>query len=332
MTTEFRSEFHTDDNRPYYSYGAYCRLIFGRPMQKLPVAAGFTCPNRDGSKGTGGCTFCRNDAFTPGYCDARLPIGRQLDAAISFYQRRIRPETGFLAYFQPFSNTHAPLERLERLYNEALSHPQINGLVIATRPDCVDKQKLDFLAELARHIYLCIEYGLESTSDATLQAINRGHDFETARKAVEETARRGIPVGGHFILGLPDETGEMLLDRVRIINSLPLTTVKFHQLQILAGPPMAALYEQQPRRFPQWTPESYVDLLAEMVRRLRPDIVLERIVNQVPPRFLTQKAWGGLRSGELWRLLEKRLREKGAHQGDFLYLCTGDSPRGSLRR
>lgn len=321
MTTEFQSEFHTDDNRPYYSYGAYCRSIFGRPMQKLPVSAGFTCPNRDGTKGSGGCSFCLNEAFTPNYCDPRQPIGRQIDTAISFYKRRLRPGTGFLAYFQPFSNTYAPLERLERLYNEALSHPQIDGLVIATRPDCVDKQKLDFLAELARHTYICIEYGIESTSDDTLQTINRGHDFETARKAVEETARRGITVGGHFILGLPDETDDMLLDRTAIINSLPLTTVKFHQLQLLDGTRMATLHDEHPERFRDWGPDAYIDLLAAIVRRLRPDIVVERIANQTPPRFGRRKSWNNLRCGDLWQMLEKRLREKDAHQGDFLYLC-----------
>lgn len=327
MTTESRSEFHTDDNRPYYSYGAYCRFIFGRQMQKLPVSAGFTCPNRDGTKGTGGCTFCRNDAFTPSYCDARQPIGRQLDAAISFYQRRIRPETGFLAYFQPFSNTYAPLEELERRYAEALAHPHIEGLVIATRPDCVDERKLDFLAELAQQTYICIEYGIESTSDAALRAVNRGHDFAAARRAVEQTARRGITVGGHFILGLPDEPDETLLDRVRTINSLPLTTVKFHQLQILDGTRMAALYDDHPERFRHWSAETYIELLAEMLRRLRPDIVVERIVNQTPPRFRSRGSWSNLRSGDLWRMLEKRLLEKKAHQGDFLYLCNNVRPQ-----
>ena len=309
--------------RPYHSYAAYCRRTFGRPMQKLAVDGGFTCPNRDGTIGYGGCTFCSNEAFTPAYCDSGRSIRQQLDDAIAFYRRGFRPGTGFLVYFQSYSNTHAPLERLQALFGEALAYPNVAGIVVGTRPDCVDAAKLDYLADLARHAYVCIEYGIESTSDATLRTVNRGHDFAAARRAVEATAQRGIAVGAHFILGLPDERDAELIGQTEIINRLPLATVKFHQLQLLDGTQMADLFTARPERFRRWTPGQYIDLMAEILRRLRPDIAVERIVNQTPPRFRCDRPWGNLRGDALWRMLEKRLAEKDAYQGDFFLPLQG---------
>ncbi len=305
------------DARPYHSYAAYCRRTFGRPMQKLAVDGGFTCPNRDGTIGFGGCTFCSNEAFTPAYCDSGRSIRQQLDDAIAFYRRGFRSETGFLVYFQSYSNTHAPLERLRRLFEEALAYPGVAGIVVGTRPDCVDAVKLDYLADLSRRTYVCVEYGIESTSDATLRAIDRGHDFATAQRAVEATAARGIAAGAHFILGLPGESDAELIGQTEIINRLPLKTVKFHQLQLVEGTRMTDLYDAQPERFRRWTPDEYIDLMAEILRRLRPEIAVERIAGQTPPRIRCRRPWGGLRADALWRMLEKRLAEKTAHQGDF---------------
>ena len=305
------------DTRPYHCYAAYCRRTFGRSMQKLPVDGGFTCPNRDGTVGRGGCSFCSNEAFTPAYCDPRRTVRQQVDDAIAFHRRGFPAGTGFLVYFQSYSNTHAPLERLRQLYEEALACPGVAGIVVGTRPDCVDTAKLDYLAALARRAYVCVEYGIESTSDATLRAIDRGHDFAAARRAVEATAARGIAVGAHFILGLPGESDGELLDRTQTIDALPLTTVKFHQLQIVEGTRMADLYAARPELFRRWTPEEYIDLVTEIVRRLRPDIAVERIAGQTPPRIRCQRPWGNLRSDVLWRMLEKRLAEKNAYQGDF---------------
>lgn len=306
-----------DDARPYHSYAAYCRRTFGRPMQKLPVDGGFTCPNRDGTVGHGGCSFCSNETFTPAYCNPRHSVRRQLDDAIAFHRRGFPAGTGFLVYFQSYSNTYAPLERLERLFEEALAYPDVKGIVVGTRPDCVDAAKLDYLAELARRAYVCVEYGIESTSDATLRAVNRGHDFAAAQRAVEATAERGIAAGAHFILGLPDESEEELIDRTQIINALPLQTIKFHQLQIVDGTRMADLYAEHSERFRNWTADAYIDLVAEILRRLRPDIAVERIAGQTPPRIRCRRPWGNLRGDVLWRMLEKRLTEKNAHQGDF---------------
>ena len=305
------------DSRRYNSYAGYFRRLFGGRVQKLSVDAGFTCPNRDGTIAEGGCTFCVNGAFTPSYCTPAKSIGQQIDEGIEFHARRYRKASRYLVYFQSFTNTYAPLARLRELYGRALAHPAVAGIVVGTRPDCVDEEKLDFFAELARTHYVAIEYGIESTSDATLRAVNRGHDFAAAEWAVRMTAGRGLPVGAHFILGLPGESDEMLLAQTARINALPLTTVKFHQLQIFRGTAMAAQYDADPGRFRFWTVEEYVDLFAEILRRLRPDLVVERFASEAPPRYHYGPDWGLVRNEQLWALLEKRLEELDAWQGEL---------------
>ena len=299
------------DARPYH------RRTFGRPIQKLPVDGGFTCPNRDGTVGHGGCSFCSNEAFTPAYCDPRRTVRQQVDDAIAFHRRGFPAGTGFLVYFQSYSNTYAPLERLQRLFGEALACPGVAGIVVGTRPDCVDAAKLDYLADLARRTYVCVEYGIESTSDATLRTIDRGHDFAAARRAVEATAARGVAVGAHFILGLPDESDAELLDRTRIINALPLATVKFHQLQLVRGTALAAQYDAEPGRFRLRTSEEYLSLVVEVLRRLRPDMAVERIASEVPMGFHHLTQWHLTRVSTLWSLLEKRLTARNAYQGEI---------------
>ncbi len=255
------------DTRRFNSYAGYFRRLFGCRVQKLSVDAGFTCPNRDGTIGEGGCTFCNNGAFTPSYCMPSKSVGQQIAEGIEFHRNRYRSAQRYLVYFQAFSNTYAPLERLKRLYDEALAHPGVAGIVVGTRPDCVDERKLDYFAGLARDRYVALEYGIESTFDATLRAVNRGHDFACARRAVEMTAARGLHVGAHFILGLPGETDAMLLDQVERINALPLTTVKFHQLQVFRATPMAAEYDAAPERFRFWEPEESSNVSPRRLRR-----------------------------------------------------------------
>ena len=307
------------DERPFNSYAGYFRRTFGERVQKVAVNAGFTCPNRDGSISSGGCTFCNNGAFTPSYCQPSKSVTQQIEEGIEFHRNRYRTASRYLAYFQSFSNTYAPLERLRELYDEALAHPEVTGIVVGTRPDCVDSEKLDYFASLAheRGKYVTIEYGIESVNDRTLQAINRGHDFATARRAVEMTAERGLHVGAHFILGLPGESDEELISQTEIINSLPLTTIKFHQLQVFAGTAMAEQYDRNPEQFRFWEVDEYIDLFIEILRRLRSDIVVERFASEAPPRDPYGRNWGLIRNETLLAMLEKRLNERGAYQGEL---------------
>ena len=303
------------DDRPYNSYAAYFRRLFGSRMQKVAVNAGFTCPNRDGKVSTGGCTFCNNSAFTPSYCIPTKSVAQQIEEGIEFHRRRYRTASRYLAYFQSFSNTYAPLEILQDVYSQALDNPLVAGIVVGTRPDCIDEQKLDYFASLARTHYVALEYGIESTDDAVLASINRGHDYATAVRAVEMTAERGIHCGAHFILGLPGQSDEDLIAQTDKINALPLTTVKFHQLQVFRGTAMAEQYDNNPEQFRFWTVDEYIELFSEILSRLRPDIVVERFASEAPPRYHYGRNWGLVRNETLWTMLEKRLLEKNIYQG-----------------
>ena len=247
------------DDRRFNSYSGYFRRLLGARVQKVAVNAGFGCPNRDGSIGRGGCTFCNNEAFTPSYCTPDKSITRQIEEGIEFHRNRYREAGRYLAYFQSYSNTYAPLSHLREVYDEALSHPDIAGIIVGTRPDCVDEEKLGYFASLARDRYVAIEYGVESTFDSTLAAINRGHDFACARRAIEMTAALGIHCGAHFILGLPSETPEMMLAQTETINSLPIDTVKFHQLQIFKGTAMERHYAENRECYKFWQADEYID-------------------------------------------------------------------------
>ncbi len=305
------------DDRRFNSYARYFRELFGERVQKVAINAGFTCPNRDGTAGSGGCTFCNNEAFTPSYCQPSKSVAQQIGEGVEFHVNRYRKAGRYLAYFQSFSNTYAPLDDLRLIYDEALSHPLVDGIIVGTRPDCVDEAKLDYFAELAQHKYVALEYGIESTYDETLRAINRGHDFACAKKAVEMTAERGIHTGAHFILGFPGETEEMLLAQTTAINALPLTTVKFHQLQIFKGTPMAEDYVRNPGRYPFWEMAEYIDFFIEILRRLRPSLVVERFASEAPPRYHLGRNWGLVRNEQLLAMFEKRLAELDAYQGQL---------------
>ncbi len=302
----------------YNSYVGYFRKVYGERLQKVVVDAGFTCPNRDGRVGLGGCTYCDNAAFHPAYSSRDVPIFRQIDEGIEFHRVRYRNAARFLAYFQPYSNTYAPLDVLRQRYEEALSHPSVAGIVIGTRPDCIDAGKLDYLAGLARKYIVIVEYGIESCYDRTLIRINRGHDFETARRAVEMTVSRGIRTGAHFILGLPGESRRDMLEATAMINALPLHSVKFHQLQIVKNTAMEREFARCPEDFVQFSLEEYIDFFIDVLERLRPDLYIERFAGEVPPRFVNSTPWGLVRNAELLHMLEKRLVERDSWQGKCL--------------
>lgn len=303
------------DNRRFNSYSGYFRRMFGSRVQKLSVNAGLSCPNRDGTIGSGGCTFCSNEAFTPSYCQPAKGVRRQIEEGIEFHRNRYREAERYLVYFQSFSNTYAPLEQLRSLFEEALSVPQVMGVIVGTRPDCVDEEKLDYFAELSQRCHVVLEYGVESCYDDTLRAIHRGHDFACAVRAIEQTAARGIPVGAHFILGLPGENRRMWQDQIAQINALPLTTLKFHQLQLFKGTAMAEEYRLHPERYQFFDREEYLDLIVDLVERMRPDLVLERFAGEAPPRFQAGPTWGLIRNEQLWTLFERLLEKRDTFQG-----------------
>lgn len=307
--------FPWGDSRPFYSQKTYFLKKFGGRVQKLSVDGGFTCPNRDGTKGYGGCTYCNNEAFNPSYCSPRKSISQQLEEGRQFHAWRYRRAVSYLAYFQAYSNTYASLGRLRALYEEALSVEGVIGLVISTRADCVDDALLDYLARLAEKYYVHLEYGIESCYDETLRRINRGHGFEEVVKAIEATAARGIPTGGHLIFGLPGETREMMMQSAEIISSLPLTSLKLHQLQIIRGTVMEARFRKHPEEFELFGRDEYIDFVVRYTSRLPSGLVIERFTAEAPPRLVVAPDWGFERADELQRSIERRFRELNIWQG-----------------
>jgi uncharacterized protein len=316
VVEEIRKQvFPWGHERRFNAYSNYFRKLFGARVQKVSVDAGFTCPNRDGSKGTGGCTYCNNDAFNPSYCQPVKAISQQIAEGIEFHTKRYREANFYLAYFQAYSNTYAPLSRLRELYEEALSIPGVIGLIIGTRPDCIDDEKLSYIRELSEKHYIAVEYGIESCYNKTLTRINRGHTFEEAEEAVKKTSALGINTGAHFIFGLPGESREDMLKEADIISRLPLRTVKFHQLQIIKGTGMEKEYRKDPGEFELFTWDEYLGFFIKFMELLNPMIVVERFTGEAPPRFLTGPGWGMKRSDEIVGIVEKRLEMLNTWQG-----------------
>ena len=299
----------------YNDYPTYFRTLFQERVQKLSIDGGFTCPNRDGSKGVGGCSFCNNESFNPGYCRAVRGITEQIEEGIRFFARKYKGQK-YLAYFQAYTNTYGELEELKRKYEEALAVADVVGLVIGTRPDCMPDDLLDYLEELNKRTFVWIEYGIESTDDETLRRINRGHTFAEAEDAIVRTARRGMPVGGHVILGLPGEEREALIKQAEQLSRLPLTTLKLHQLQLIRGTRMASEYEKTPELFHLYSADEYIDLVIDYIEHLRPDLVLERFVSQSPKELLIAPDWG-LKNYEFTEKVKKRMNERNAWQGKY---------------
>ena len=304
--------------RRYNSFVGFLKEKYGCRLQKLVVDAGFGCPNRDGTLSTGGCTYCDNAAFHPNYSTPDKTVTRQLDEGIEFHRGRYRSVTKYLAYFQAYSNTYGPLDKMRRVYEEALAHEGVVGIVVGTRPDCVDERKLDYLKELSQDKVVIVEYGIESCHDTTLRRINRGHTFAQARRAVEMTAERGIMQGAHFIFGLPGEDIPAMMEMAAAINSLPLDSVKFHQLQIIKGTAMEREYRERREDFVTFTLDGYIDFFVDFLERLRPDLLIERFAGEVPPRFVNETPWGLVRNPQLLEMLEKRLVERDTWQGRLL--------------
>lgn len=297
----------------YLNYNQVLKTEFTERVQKISINAGFTCPNRDGSKGTGGCTYCNNQTFSPEYCKPSRTISQQVEEGIAFFHHKYAAQY-YLAYFQSYTNTYDKIENLKAIYEEALSYPNVRGLVIGTRPDCVSDELLDYFAELAKSYYVMIEYGIESTCDKTLEFINRGHDFACAERAIRETAKRGIKTGAHIILGLPTENRETIISHALKLSHLPLTTLKIHQLQLVRGTKMAEQFAEHPEWFKLYTAEEYCDLAIDFIEHLSPEIGIERFVSQSPYKLLIAPEWG-LKNFEFLAKIEKRLEERDTWQG-----------------
>ena len=297
----------------YNDYGSYTRSIFNCKVQKISIDGGFTCPNRDGSKGTGGCTYCNNRTFNPAYCHRSRSVKEQMHEGISFFSHKY-PTMRYLAYFQAYTNTYASLETLRAKYEEALSVEGCIGIVIGTRPDCMPDQLLHYLQELSKQTYIMVEYGVESTDDDTLKRINRGHDFATSADAIRRTAAAGLPVGAHIILGLPGEKRDTLAAQARLMSSLPITTLKLHQLQIIRGTRMAEEYLEHPEEFHLFELDEYIETAIGYLENLRPDIIVERFSSQSPKELLLAPDWG-IKNHELADKIKRRMKELDTWQG-----------------
>ena len=304
-----------NEEKRYNELSGFLTQHFPHRVQKISLHAGFTCPNRDGSVGYGGCTYCNNQTFNPAYCHTDKSVTQQLAEGKQFFRRKY-PDMKYLAYFQAYTNTYGELEALKRKYEEALAVEDVVGLVIGTRPDCMPDALLDYLEDLSHRTFLLVEYGVESTNDATLARINRGHTFSVSKEAICRTAARGIYVGAHIILGLPGETRGELIAQAGILSDLPLTTLKLHQLQLIRGTRMAREFEESPDDFHLFEVDEYIDLVIDYVQHLRPDLVLERFISQSPKDLLLAPDWG-LKNYQFMDRVRNRMKEKEAWQGKY---------------
>jgi len=301
--------------RRYNAWNDHVKAHYGGRVQKVSVAAaGFTCPNRDGLLGTGGCTFCNNAGFTPGYLDRRESLTAQIDKGLGFLDRRYPGTRRFIAYFQSYTNTYGGFEQLRACYEEALAHPRISGLAIGTRPDCLPDEVLDYLADLARDHVIELEIGVESCNDMVLARVNRGHGFAASGEAIHRAAARGLQVTAHLILGLPGESRDSMLAGAHQLSALPIRALKLHQLQLVRGTALARQWQQEPETVPLLDEEDYIRLLADFVECLSPAILLQRLGSEVPPALKLAPHWN-LRLSELAPRLTAELAARGAWQG-----------------
>lgn len=306
-----------NNGKPYKDFGDFLKSIFPYKVQKISINAGFTCPNRDGSKGWGGCTYCNNQTFSPEYCKTDKSITQQLEEGVHFFKRKY-PEMKYLAYFQAYTNTYDSIDKLIEKYEEAISFKDVSGIIIGTRPDCMPELLLDYFEDLSKRTFVMVEYGVESTNDKTLVRINRGHTFAEAEEAIRKTAGRNIHTGVHLILGLPGESKEDILHHADVISQLPITTLKLHQLQLIKNTRMANEFYNDSSDFHLYTADEYIDLVIDFIERLNPEIVVERFVSQSPKQLLIAPDWG-LKNYEFTAKVMKRIAERDTWQGKLYH-------------
>lgn len=298
----------------YNNYNKFFKQQFDGRVQKISIDAGFTCPNRDGTKASGGCTYCFNKSFNPFYCSPEKSVIQQLNEGISFFEKKYKTQK-YLAYFQAYTNTYADIEHLKKLYSEALSHSKVIGIVIATRPDAIDEEKLAYIKSLSENYFVVIEYGVESTLDKTLDFINRGHTHKETIEALELTKKFDLQTGVHIILGLPNETREEILSQANDLSKLPFHTLKLHQLQILKGTKMATQFAKTPEIFNNYTANEYIDLVIDFLELLNPKIMIERFISESPREMIISPNWNGLKNFEIVSKIEKQMKARNTFQG-----------------
>lgn len=306
---DLQANIRYNDSKNYFN-----KIAGGQKVQKISINAGFTCPNRDGTRGRGGCTYCLNQSFNPNYQATGKSVTEQMREGAEKFRSKY-PHMKLLAYFQSFTNTYAPLAQLKKLYQEALKFPGVIGLAISTRPDCLDEDTLDYLADLATDYHISLEVGIESTLDRSLQAINRGHSFAETQSAVFKAAKRNLHLTGHMILGLPGESRQDMLHHADMLAQWPLQNIKLHQLQVLKHTHMARQYHKHPENFSLFGYEAYVDFVIDFIERLHPDMIIERFISQAPPGYLIAPQWGQVKNYQVIHRIEKRLAQRNTWQG-----------------
>ncbi|PCJ27860.1 MAG: TIGR01212 family radical SAM protein [Flavobacteriales bacterium] len=302
------------NNKRYNDYSSFIKNFFSERVQKISLDTGFTCPNRDGTKGTGGCIYCNNNTFNPYYCKPSKSITQQLDEGIAFFSKKYKTQQ-YLAYFQAYTNTYADIDLVKELYDEAINHPQVIGLVIGTRPDCINEELIGFLAGLAQNYFISLEFGIESTLDRTLEMVNRCHTFEETKAAYELAKDKGMYLGAHMIIGLPGESKADILNHAKELSKLPIHTLKLHHLQVVKHTMMAIQLKENPEIFELFTAEEYIDLITDFVALLRPDIIIERFISESPAHLLIAPQWNGMKNFEVIAKIDKKLIEKNLWQG-----------------
>ena len=302
-----------NNNKRYNDFSSFIKKRFSGRVQKISLDTGFTCPNRDGTKGVGGCTYCNNNTFNPDYCKPDKPITQQLDEGISIFFTKYKTQR-YLAYFQAYTNTYADIELVKQLYKEAIAHPKVVGLVIGTRPDCINEELIDFLSDLSKDYFISLEFGVESTLDRTLKDVNRCHTYQETVEAYELAKNKGLHLGAHMIIGLPGESKYNILNHAVELSKLPINTLKLHHLQVVKHTMMAIQYKENPEHFSFYTADEYVDLITDFVALLRPDIIIERFISQSPHHLLIAPKWN-LKNFEIVAKIDKKLTEKNLWQG-----------------
>lgn len=301
-------------NEVFNSYSKYIKSVFSERVQKISIDAGFTCPNRDGNKARGGCTYCDNKTFNPFYCSPEKSVTQQLNEGIAFFEPKYKTQK-YLAYFQAYTNTYDDIDKLKKLYDEALLHPKVVGMVVSTRPDCINKEIIDLLNSYTKNKHIVLEIGIESTKNSTLERINRGHNFAETIKALELTKNTNLHIGGHLIIGLPTETKSDILNHAKEISKLNIHTLKLHQLQVIKSTAMAKDYENNPQDYQLYDVDTYIELMIEFLEILNPQIIIERFASESPREMIVAPKWNGVKNYAITDKIRNTMIKRNTYQG-----------------